>query len=864
MEIQPTQAPPPEPPSDSAKGPETGELPTGPGAGIGITPFPGAQAAVKAIVQKLGSIRTKLVNSWATRGNKADIARAKDAADNQAKIYGNQQGRSVALEARRIFGARAPEALRAVIAAIESGGDRTKLAQFIAQSTGKHFEAMKAAQFADANWSRIQPLADKIKAMHDAQIADENANGIATEYRENYIKHAFDVDKLPGRGSEFFGSGGGIGGRSGFKAARKFETIYDAIETGYGDAIKSLNAAKLTESRLTAGQQLINDRQWVNAFRGVSDPTTGKPIIESVKFDKNNFPVAPPGYEVATPLPGQFYAVHQGYRGIFDAVTGGSKIGEGEIAGLPVGKVIMGTAAGIKHGLLLFDTFHASRIAQKEFFLTSKVGYRKGLTLLDYNDADLAEAVRQGEITQPMADYAAANRPKMILLTRAGLNVGRIQEALRSEIVLNIPGIGTFNRWVFDKLTRGAMMEAAIIELDRTVSHNPGLTPKEVAAQVAKKINITFGNMGRQGLLKSRTMQDISRLAALAPQWVESMARSEIGGIGELAKVPVDLAMGRGLQVGTLGKAMAQGLLAYFVGTQLLNLATRGHLTFQNPEEGHKLDAWIPDVTGKTPGFFLNPMSVVAELSHDAYRYAFNKDNALEVGKQILKNKASPMARSVGTLWSGKNYSGEKITGTWNTIKAAAITLAPTPIPLTGFQSDKPGQAQRQLTASMGIKTEPAQSPGAQMYDKSRRFMVEHGYESKGWTQEKTDEPSYTKIRAAIRSGDEKQGMEAIQAVRQSKTDAQIVKAINTHARQPFTRSQAREAQFRATLTPVELKTYQDAKQEQLNELKRFNELWAKRGPRNQPTTPQPTEKLPPYFNKLSPSEQEAYRRANP
>jgi hypothetical protein len=797
--------------------------------GLGITPFPGATAAIKTIGQKLTALRTKLVNSWATRGNKADIAQQKDAADNQAKIYGNMQGRSVNLEANRLFPGRAPEALRAVIAVIESGGDRTKLAQFIQQSTGKHFEAMKAAQFADANWTRLQPLADKIKALHDAQIADENANGIATTYRENYIKHAFDVDKLPGRGSEFFGSGGGIGSRSGFKAERKFETIYDAIEAGYGDAIKSLNAAKLTESRLTAGQQLINDRQWVNAFRRVADPSTGKPIIESVTFDRNHFPVAPPGYEVATPLPGQFYAVHQGYKGIFEAVTDPSKIGQGEVAGLPVGKAILTTAAGIKHGLLLFDTFHASRIMQKEFFLTGKVGYRKGLTLLDYNDADLSEAVRQGEITQSMADYARTNRPKAILLTRAGLNVGRIQEALRSEFLRNIPVVGTFNRWVFDKLTRGAMMQAAIIELDRTVSHNPGLTPKEVAAQVARKINVTFGNIGRQGLLKSRTMQDISRLAALAPQWVESMARSEIGGIGELAKVPVDLAMGRGLQVGTLGRAMAGGLLSYLVGTQLLNLATRGHLTMQNEEEGHKLDAWIPDVTGKTKGFFLNPLSVVAELTHDAYRYAFKKDDAIDVGVEILKNKASPFARAAGTLWNGKNYQGEKITGTWNRIEAAGQALVPTPILFSGAQSDRPGQMQRQLTASLGVKTEPAESTAQSIYTKAQRFMDEHKYK-RNPAPEPTDAPSYSKIRQAIRNGDDKAAMKIIETLRENVPDAQIEKAMKHFVGLPFTRSsRAHEKEFMDTLNERDAALYEEARAEQQAELERFKSLWAQR-----------------------------------
>lgn len=803
---------------------------------LGITP--GGQAVIKAAGQMLKSVRNKLVNSWATRGNKSDIARTKDAADNQAKIFASQQGRAVKLEATKTFGPVTDQALRAIVPMIESGGDRAKLSHFVTQASGKHFEAMRAARFALRNFDRLKPLAAKVKALHDAQIAEENANGINTTFRENYIKHAFDVDKLPNRGEEFFGGAGGAGTKSGFKAARKFETIYDAIEAGYGDAIKSLDSAKLTESRIASGQQLINDRQWVNSFRGTTDPTTNKPLISDVTFDKNHFPIAPPGYDAVTVLPGQFVAVHNGYRGIFDAVTGGSKLAQGEVGGLPVGKALLNTAAGIKHGLLLFDTFHASRIMQKQFFLTGKVGYGKGLSLLDYNASDLAEAVHQGEITQEMADYARTNKPTAQLLLKEGLNVGRIQEALRSDIIRNLPVVGTFNKWVFDKVTRGAMMESALHEFDRTKAQDPTVPDRKVAATVAKKINVTFGNIGRQGLLRSRTMQDVSRMAMLAPQWVESMARSEIGGILELGKVPIDLAAGRGLQVGTLGKTMAGGLLAYIAGTQLLNLATRGHLTFQNEEEGHKLDAWIPDLSGKTPGYFLNPLAVVAELTHDAYRYAFKKDDAVSIAVQIARNKASPMARSVGTLWNGKDYKGEKIAGSWNKISAAGAALAPTPIPVAGFRSDQPGQAQRQITASLGVKTEPAPGPRQQLGDLHSKWMannsdpkLRHDFERR---QKEEFVLDYKPLDIALRSGDGKGAADALATLRKTHSDKAIFARMrptdnNGIERPLFHGSHETEMKFRRTLTADQKRLYDRARDDRKAEFNKFRAIWSSR-----------------------------------
>jgi hypothetical protein len=124
------------------------------------------------------------------------------------------------------------------------------------------------------------------------------------------------------------------------------------------------------------------------------------------------------GYAIKEIIPGVRIAVHEGYAGLFNALTGESHMWQ------PILKV----EGAIKHGLLLFDTFHASRIAQRMLFLTGKVSYGKGATLLEYADADLAKAVSDGVISQEMADYAKTNRVKAQLLINNGLNVGRVQE----------------------------------------------------------------------------------------------------------------------------------------------------------------------------------------------------------------------------------------------------------------------------------------------------------------------------------------------------------------------------------------------------------------------------------------------------
>ena len=231
----------------------------------------------------------------------------------------------------------------------------------------------------------------------------------------------------------------------------------------------------------------------------------------------------------------------------------------------------------------MFDTFHAGRILMKELALTGKASIlKKRHTLLEYSDADLQRAVKEGDITQEMADWSKANRPDADLLVKSGLNVGRIQENMYNSFIRDLPVMGTFNKWVFEKLTRGAMLQSGLIELERRSNAQPNVPKEQIARQVARDFNVYFGNLGKQGIFKSGTAQDIANLVALAPQWVESMARSEVQGAAQAVKgLTYDPVVNKSIMVGTLGKGLGQGLAAFFVGTQLLNLATRGKPTWR-------------------------------------------------------------------------------------------------------------------------------------------------------------------------------------------------------------------------------------------------------------------------------------------
>lgn len=715
---------------------------------LGITP------AAKKAARKIEQYRQAFPVIMQSRPVRHIMDQTRDAADTMANNLGRQLGNRIRT------GATDLEQM-AASAMIAGKFDPAEFPSLIAKAQrGNHAEAEKALNYALANWSAVEPIARRGEQVFASQLADENAHGINTVSHEGYLPGLYDEDLWMGKGRPFIigGQRGGVG--TGFKKGKTYDSPFDAIADGY--VPKSLKLGDLVENRVKRGQRLINNVEWSDSLRGILDPSDGKPVVTSV--EKHARPGGLPGYETVpmgyarrSIIPGMDVAVHEEYVNLFDALTGNSHVQEFEVGGVPVGNIALETEGALKHGLLVFDTFHASRILQKELFLTKRIGYKKGFTLLEYTDADLGLAVAPGDVTPEMAAWARVNRSTANLLQKAGLNVGRVQEAMYNAAIRNIPGIGTFNRWVFEKVTRGAMLESGLIEFERVKKANPMWTDNQVAVKVARDLNKYFGNLGRQGVFKSKTFQDLSRLAFLAPQWVESMARSELGGIKQLT---IDPLTSRTLHVGTLGVGMAQGLAAYFVGTQILNMVTRGHPTWENPEKGRKLDAWIPDITGKSRGYFLSPFGVVAELTHDLIKYSSQEPDVLSAAARIAKNRSSPLFRAGKILVGGEDWDKTKIQGSWNRVKKAAFALVPTPIPLQSIvKGGPPGQTQRQITSSLGVKTDPAGSPRAETVQSGREWALNSPnakIKANAERKAKMDfgESTYKPLRSALLRGD--------------------------------------------------------------------------------------------------------------
>lgn len=720
----------------------------------------------------------------------------------------------------------------------------------------KAARALKAElDYARANWYDpvLQATAKEMRVQLDEQFAREAAAGRPLNYDQGY---------LPGRyEGEFFGDNEIRFGDRGYVLGRKyglpksFTDYYQAISAGPYIAV-TRDGANLVSHRIRQGMHRLNEAESFHAIRSMVDPVSGQPVAVAPKLyrDPNTNEIRKmspsPEHELVElhPGSGDVLAVRKGYATLVNDLFADSWVNKHAVPA-----AVLHAGQMMKHSLLALDIFHPLRLTYYGLSLMrSKLGFKGGLTALDWLPSDYGKALAAGLIRQKDIDWvngtvgwrdsaatvgirSISRRELAGEFQKAGLNVGRIQDALYKDIVSGFPVIGEplakYNRLIFDRYTRGLMLQSAVLKYEQLVGKMGHLTSEELVSQISKEINVMFGNIGRQGWFKSRTAQDVIRMMFLAPQWVEGLVKKEWG----LAKTPYRALIGK---TNVLGKAIGQGILAMFALTQGINLITRGKPTWQNEEEGHMFDAWIPGKGEDNPGFFISPLSVFSELAHDAIRMLETKPKAWDAARQIGENKLGPWGRIALIGATSETPYGQKITTTPGVLQEIGKQLVPTPIGISKMAQagaaaaapsyvspPVPGAVQRQIFSTAGIKIEPARTTIQEIGHKAQRWMRENGFGETGHQSVPTDEASYSKLRAAARNNDLKAFRSNLQELLKTKTPQQIIEAMNVWARRPFTGTDTHERMFLYSLTDAERELWARANDQRMSDLQKVFEM---------------------------------------
>ena len=818
-----------------------------PGYGLRVPAFEGPEklpaGRLRDLFTGLRSWRQRTGDWLARRGARADITVGRDAGDNRAAQVANHGGNSVRVRLNRAFGSTGDAVRRkhdlreyALTFVIEADGDRAKLGEFhTAIADSEHADtkhgrrALAAVRYAETHWDKFSDAAGWYNTLTEAERETELNEGINShEWKGGYVFHQWQKAAAGAAVDPTVPQPAGTP----FRKPRSVATVAEGIAQGRIPV--TLNAVESLAARLDAGQKRLNELRWVHGLRKFNDPVTDEPVVvdvirkprKPINTRATSFEEEPAFEEMAKPewvtsAPEGYsvwkqgdieVAVADGFKGLLNDLTSASFF---------KGNKLKKTFGLMKSMLLMFDTFHLGRMAAWRTMFggwsAGFKGYKRGLTLLDYTEGDLREMAARGEIPEAWVDGLAENKRQLDLAVASGFNIGNVLDNAWGDALHHMPLVGTFNKWLFGQYQRGAMAESWLIEFARNRRARPNESEAQTARRVSRDLNARFGNLNRQGVWKSRTMQDFVRFAFLAPQWNESLIRAELGAVRDLFRLPMDSVKQRRLVVGTLLKATGTMALGTFLVNQVLNLLFRGKPTWENDEEGwdKKLSGYVPDVMGDGPGFFLNPLALPAEYTHLIDTQLHKSKDGSDATWRIINSRLSNPARALMTLATRRDVLGRAVRP-GEVTEAMGNALTPLPIPtstvvgagrqiITGEPSEKyPGQFQKQAMASFGIKTDQAPSPEQRIRNLARDFNKARGIvpSAEFYTG---DFDEFTK---ALRIGNDTDARDALEELLRKKTRRQVYDHFVNWQRAPFTGQRARESEFLRGLTPEQRTAY--------------------------------------------------------
>jgi hypothetical protein len=206
-----------------------------------------------------------------------------------------------------------------------------------------------------------------------------------------------------------------------------------------------------------------------------------------------------------------------------------------------------------------------------------------------------------------------------------------------SGLISKIPVLGNLqNRlqsFLFDRYIPSLKARAYQSLVERYGSANPEWTPAKIAAEAATHTNEVFGGLNYQMMGRSASGQDAFRLAALAPDWLESEVRT----------------LKRAITPGAEGTIMRQDLarisLYTFAVARVLNMLTTGEPHLEAP-----FGVAVKDKDGSEKIYSLRTLPT--DLIH-----------AVSDPWGFLKGRVNPLTfRTAAEAYSGRNDYGQKVT----------------------------------------------------------------------------------------------------------------------------------------------------------------------------------------------------------
>ena len=278
--------------------------------------------------------------------------------------------------------------------------------------------------------------------------------------------------------------------------------------------------------------------------------------------------------------------------------------------------------------------------------------------------------------------------PTLGLLVENGLtmkNYGAIdsfqegQMVGHSHLLSKVPYIGPASGWfqdfLFQKYVPGLKARAAEHLYNRYKKAYPEYSDSKVAQLAAEDTNMRFGglNLKREG--RALATQDVFRLVALAPDWLESEMRS------------MSRAMGGDGQV--MRRDLAKVAVTMWLAARVLNQLNTGNAHYEAP-----FGVAYKDDEGREKVISLRTLPT--DMLH-----------AVTDPLKFMRYRASPLERTISTVYTGRDEQGRRLPArdlVWDILGDSVV-----PLPLQNVTKKMSGFSPQENWKELGIRGAGAQ-----------------------------------------------------------------------------------------------------------------------------------------------------------
>jgi len=441
----------------------------------------------------------------------------------------------------------------------------------------------------------------------------------------------------------------------------------------------------------------------------------------------------------------------------------------------PVGRAMLATGSTVKQTMLDLSGFHPVQITVHGWEHRTF----KPVDKIDFDNHDVRGLVRGGLVVGETTGHE---------LFSEGVSGGG------SSLTRHIPVIGkklqAYNHWLFNDYIPRLKVATGLHALARNRSKFPKLSDDELYHLTANEMNNAFGELNYDMIGRSKTTQDVMRIALLAPDFLEARA-------GFAAQAATKFGSEQ-------RAALLLGAATLYVTARIINKLLDNEYHFE-PQNAFSV------ITGKKAYSLRTVQGDILKAVTEPGRF--------------ISSRLNPVyGRTVMEALSGRDYFGRQRNGLQQ-LKDLASTIIP--ISGRGLLNPREQNLLESFMNAFGI-TNRRSTAATDVFQLAANFKKAHNIpvEPGDFVYDPDKDPYYGIKQAAVFSNVQTTENEIKKAIKAGHPPSAIWKHFVSHSSRPFTGSKKNDAAFYKELSDDDKKIYADAVNERKVTVQRFRAAW--------------------------------------